>query len=94
MKNDIDIVERNDLNLINKSFEIVWVEIRNDKHTNIVCGCLYRHPNSDIDDFMKYIAKCLTKVNKEKKKNVIYLVTSTLISLNTTLTNMQCFLIQ
>ena len=68
VKNDIDVVERNDLNLINKSFEIVWVEIRNDKHKNIVCGCLYRHPNSDIDEFMKYIAKCLTKVNKEKKE--------------------------
>ena len=68
MNNDIDVVERNDLNLINKSFEIVWVEIRNDKHKNIVCGCLYRHPNSDIDEFMKYIAICLTKVNKEKKE--------------------------
>ena len=70
VKNDIDVVERNDLNLINKSFEIVWVEIRNDKHKNIVCGCLYRHPNSDIDEFMKYIAKCLTNVNKEKKRRL------------------------
>ena len=60
----------------------------------VVCGCLYRHPNSDIDEFMKYIAICLTKVNKEKK-DCFYLVISTLISLNTTLiTNMQSFSIQ
>ena len=40
VKNDIDVVERNDLNIINKAFEI-----RNEKHKNIVCDCLYRHPN-------------------------------------------------
>ena len=61
VKNDIDVVERNDLNIINKAFECLWVEIRNEKHKNIVCGCLYRHPNSDIDDFREYISKCLTK---------------------------------
>ena len=84
MKNDIDVVERNDLNIINKAFECLWVEIRNEKHKNIVCGCLYRHPNSDIDDSREYISKCLTKLNKEKK-NVTYLVISILISLNMTL---------
>ena len=57
-KNDIDVVERIDLNIINKAFECLWVEIRNEKHKNIVCGCLYRHPNTDIDDFREYISKC------------------------------------
>ena len=53
VKNDIDVVEWNDLNIINKAFECLSVEIRNEKQKNIVCGCLYRHPNSDIDDFME-----------------------------------------
>ena len=36
MKNDIDVVKQNDLNIINKPFECLWVEIRNEKHKNIV----------------------------------------------------------
>ena len=69
-KNQLNVMERTDLNLINKSFEAVWIEIKNDKYKNIVCGCIYRHPSSDVVDFNNYLSKCLTKINKEKR-NVI-----------------------
>ena len=35
---------------------------------NIICGCVYRHPSGDIDDFINYVSKCLTKINNEKKE--------------------------
>ena len=67
-KTDINTVDRNDLNIVDKSFEAVWIEIKNEKRKNIVCGCLYRHPNSDIEDFTDYLTKILAKINKENKE--------------------------
>ena len=68
VKDEYNVIERNDLNIVDNSLEAVWVEIKNEKGKNIVCGCIYRHPNSDIDDFNKYISKCLTIINTEKKE--------------------------
>ena len=67
-KKNLNVWERDDLNIIDNCFEGLWVEINNKKGKNIVCGCFYRHPSTDIDDFTKYISKCLTKINKEKKE--------------------------
>ena len=44
-----------------KSFEAVWIEIKNEKNKNIVCGCLYRHPHSDMENFIDYYLKALLK---------------------------------
>ena len=38
-----------------------------DKTKYIICGCAYRHPNTDISIFTNYISKCLRKINKENK---------------------------
>ena len=68
VKDYLNVIERNDLNLVDTSFEALWVEIKIDKGKNIVCGCFYRHPSSDVDDFKNYISKTLIKINKEKKE--------------------------
>ena len=68
VKEDYNVIERNDLNNVDNSFEAVWVEIKNEEAKNIVCGCIYKHPNSDIDDFNNDISKCLTIINTEKKE--------------------------
>ena len=57
-----------DLNIVDKSFEAVWVEIKTDKTKNIVCGCIYRHPNNEVELCNDYISKCLDKITKEKKE--------------------------
>ena len=57
VRDEYNVNECNDLNLVNNSFEAVWVEIKNTKAKNIVCGCIYKHPKSDNDDL----------INKEKK---------------------------
>ena len=71
-KENLSVRERDDLNTVDSSFEAVWIEIENVKSKNIVCGCLYRHPQTDIDECKMYISKCLTKITKEKK-NATYL---------------------
>ena len=41
-------------------------EINNKKSKNFLCGCLYRHPNTDTAKFMEYTESTLTKVDKNK----------------------------
>ena len=67
VRDEYNVNERNDLNLVNNSFEAVWVEIKNTKAKNILCGCIYKHPKSDNDDLNNYISKCLAIINKIKK---------------------------
>ena len=54
-KDNINGFEREDLKKIDDCFEAIWVEIKNDKTKNIICGCIYRHPNSDTEIFDNYI---------------------------------------
>ena len=68
VKSDLNVFERDDLNICDKSFQVVWVEVKVDKKKNIVCGCAYRHPNNNIDEFNVYISKCLERITKEKKE--------------------------
>ena len=65
---NLNIWERDDLNIVNNDFESVWVEIGIEKSKNIICGCVYRHPNSDIDELSKFLSKCLSKITREKKE--------------------------
>ena len=67
-KDDLKVFERDDLNIMDNDFEAVWIEIGIEKSKNLICGCFYRHPNSDINDFINYISKTLVKISKEKKE--------------------------
>ena len=68
VKTNLTVIERSDLNLLDNNFEAQWIEIINKTTKNIICGCFYRHPSSDIDIFTNYLAKCVQKINKEKKE--------------------------
>ena len=71
VNNDFDSFERTDLKMQNDLVEAVWIEIKNKKSKNIVCGCIYRHPRrlaKDFDDFNKYMDSTLDKLVKEKKE--------------------------
>ena len=60
--------ERFDLKIQNDLFESVWVEIANENSKNILCGCIYRHPNYDLTDFFSYMEFALKTVAKEGKE--------------------------
>ena len=67
-RKDLNSWERDDLNIVKDDYESVWIEIEAKKSKNIVCGCIYRHPNNQIENFSNYISKCLSKITKEKKE--------------------------
>ena len=48
--------------------ESTFIEIINPKKSNIIIGCVYRHPNMDLNDFNNdYLNPLLVKLSKEKK---------------------------
>ena len=63
-----DSLERYDLNIKNVEFETTWIEIKNKKRKNIVCGSVYRHPHNNCDDFFQYLETCLMNIAKENKE--------------------------
>ena len=60
---------RPDLNIYKANqLESTFVEIINPKKSNIVIGCLYKHPNKDVLDFKNnYLSQVFEIVSKERK---------------------------
>ena len=61
---------RTDLNLnIANQLESTFVEIINSRKSNIIVGCLYKHPSMDVSDFNKnYLNTLLDKLSKVNKQ--------------------------
>ena len=53
---------------------ILKVEIKNKNKDNIMCGCIYRHPNHDMSESINYLECTLKKVSSENKE--VYVGTS------------------
>ena len=52
--------------------ESVFVEVMS-KRTNIIVGCIYIHPDNDIDDFnTNYLQLLLQKLSKESSKKQFF----------------------
>ena len=67
VKEGIPFNIREDLCLITKEFESLWIEINSYPYKNLVCGILYRHPSGKPEEFTKYLYSTLDKISKEKK---------------------------
>ena len=67
VKSNLDYIIREDLNVLENEFETIWVEIKNKESQNVLCCCAYRHPNTEIDKFNKYIDTVMAKISKENK---------------------------
>ena len=57
----------NDLNIYKKiELESTFIEIVNQKKSNIIVGVIYRHPLMDLTDFnCSYLSKLLENFSKE-----------------------------
>ena len=60
---------RNDLNLYKtNNLESTFFEITNPNKSNIIVGCIYRHPKMDLFEFIHYyLNPLLEKLAKEQK---------------------------
>ena len=56
----------NDLSILHEEFESIWTEMKNKQGKNFLCGCIYRHPDTDIIHFIEYMEATLSKINKNK----------------------------
>ena len=59
---------RRDLHIESNCMENVTAEIMSN-NKNIIVGSMYRPPNTNHIDFMKYYTEYLTKIKSEKKRN-------------------------
>ena len=58
---------RDDLSTCEDEFEKIWIEIKNSRSQNVLCGCAYRHPNTNPDKFNDDINQTMEKISKENK---------------------------
>ena len=67
--NHLSYKPRNDLSIYKPTeLESSFIEISNPKRSNIIIGCIYRHPNMDLDEFNdNYLNTLLDKISKENK---------------------------
>ena len=70
VNNNYDVFERTDIKVQTDLYESVWIEIKNNNSKNIVCGCIYRHPNQHISEFNNYIDSTLKKIITDENKEV------------------------
>ena len=69
ISNNLSYKPRNDL-CIHKSKELesTFIEILSPKKTNVIVGCIYRHPDMQLNEFNDYyINNLLDKLSKENK---------------------------
>ena len=61
VKKKLDHLRRAELCILDDDFESVWIEIKNKKGKNFLCGCFYRHPNTDTSGFVEHIESIFTQ---------------------------------
>jgi hypothetical protein len=62
---------REDLRIVSQEMESLWIEIDNHKNKNIICGVIYRHPNSNLDSFLEQFYSVLDTITTESKLCII-----------------------
>ena len=75
IKNNTDYISREDLQINSHgNFESIFIEIHFAKKRNLIVGCIYRHPGSDISiaDFSNlHLSPTLQKISTENNQCVI-----------------------
>ena len=66
INNKFDHVKRDDLSILHDDFESVWVKIKNKKGKNFLCGCMYRHSNTNVENFLGHIEYTLSRFDKNR----------------------------
>ena len=64
---DCDFHFRDDLSCTTDDFECLWIEVHSKSHSNVVCSVIYRHPNSNLENFSSYLTAAMEKISREKK---------------------------
>ena len=74
----LNALHRPDIKFTMQQVESCWIELQlssdfpNNKSNSIIVGCVYRHPNADIVDFIDQLEEIIKGIN-DRKQNCIYL---------------------
>ena len=71
LKTLLMLLKDSTLKSFESEFESVWIEIKNKKSKNIICGSIYRHPHDnfqDFNNFLDYMENTLNKISNENKE--------------------------
>ena len=75
IKQDINYIERIDLDINSPTnYETKFIEVKFEKKSPLIIGCIYRHPTSNISitDFSTlHIEPILSKISKENKQCIL-----------------------
>ena len=72
IRNYIDYKVRNELNAHEDDhFESMWVEVNTSATKNMSCGCVYGHPNTDVEKFIKYLDTVFSKAKVERNLSLL-----------------------
>ena len=73
IRNNLSYKTRNDLNIYKSAeLESTFIEIINHKNSNIIVGCIYRHPAMDLNEFNDYyLNELLHKLSSENKSVIL-----------------------
>ena len=77
IKEGLEYQLRQDLIIFNQIFESIFVEISKTQlefETDIIVGVIYRPPNTDISVFNENLLLILSKVKKEKKLYIYWVI--------------------
>ena len=55
-----------------KEIESTFIELFNNNNSNMVIGCIYKHPKVSVSEFTEdYLVPLLEKLAKEKKETIL-----------------------
>ena len=57
IKEDLQHMMRDDLSTCEGEFETIWIEIKNSKSQNVLCGSAYRNPNTNTRPWRRFPKK-------------------------------------
>jgi hypothetical protein len=67
IKNNFNFKIRNDITANDLEYEALWIEIETLGQPNMICGVIYRHPNGNLENCMKYIDSTIDIIHRENK---------------------------
>lgn len=67
IRNDFQYILRSELTTSTPDFEALWIEINARGQQNLICGVVYRHPNSDLSKFKDYVDQTTETIDKQNK---------------------------
>ena len=54
-RSDIDYKVKDELNALEDDFESMWVEANTSATKHMLCGCIKRHPDTDVEKLIRYL---------------------------------------